>query len=822
VVAAEDAESVTVSVDHGQAPAGTDGFTVHLLGAADDGTPVHAVGSFEFAWRSWDQRVPSGIDFTRPAFADTVEELAGLVPWSVDNTGPVDEARAWAVGAGLRGLARIDTVTGVGEQSATNVAHAGFDLARLEHHLPEAAAVVATGPPAVGREGDAIAAAVLGGSLADGVDLERPWTGPFLDRVRPQAGTPCDPDDLPDEVTEDFACQFTGRVEQRWIPGRIVNARKGDIVLSPGGTGLIGGLLKQVSPAQRYSHALIMTRNYYEVSHATGSMSWLRDHSVGSIAGRPAPTDGFDPASLKYVWPGGITQTAEEAYRSGKFTAPDGKTYDLTGFGLEDAATFDGRWEIIPALVIKPHPSRETPQVRATLRDVANQVRSWCVTAADTAQGRQSRLHYRFFCYTDAGISRRVDPASSRVVGQAPEGTAWPANTLPAVCSSVVWLAAKETGLHLEGAGTNTVLADLEPTDLLKGASVDTATADGLYYYDKAERLTAAQWLHGKLKESVEQGVVEEVGNAAGGVALAISDMADDCANQVCNTFAADWSDAGSKDSTKWRDDVGPGRAVSPDDLLLWDEPGAVTGMWGYAVPLIYRSGRFADVPVHEWKQTDGPGTITGVVRLAGAPVDGAEVSLGGATTFTGPDGRFSTQVPSGRYSLYASAQQTIGLCEVRQDVTVEFNQTVDLTLDLQEPPDLYRELVIDGTVDINDDESGDDEYLHEGVHFGPVQVGPYGTHAAFGYERGWGGEIRANVAFTVDWQPDRSIVVNLHGKFYEGTSETTDDLDGSGTATWRIGPDETQVREFYMSNTEEDDPDWIRLSLRLTNRRVG
>lgn len=50
---------------------------------------------------------------------------------------------------------------------------------------------------------------------------------------------------------------------------------------------MIGGLLKQVTPPRRYSHAAIMTRNYYNVSHSTASDSWLEEHPVGGIFNGP-------------------------------------------------------------------------------------------------------------------------------------------------------------------------------------------------------------------------------------------------------------------------------------------------------------------------------------------------------------------------------------------------------------------------------------------------------------------------------------------------------------------------------------------------------
>ena len=259
----------------------------------------------------------------------------------------------------------------------------------------------------------------------------------------PVEGAVCDSDDRPVGTPEEWACQFTGAWEERWLSGRMMNARKGDLILAPGGDGMIGGLLAQVDPAQRYAHSLICTRNRTEVSHATASPAWLKASHTGSLWSppfdtEPAPSDGFTPAALKYLWPGGITQTAEEAFAGSEFTAPDGARYHIPGLAGPGFAKFSGSFEVIPPLVVKPHSLQETPRIRADLHRVADIVRSKCVTGGDTAAGRQSQIHYRFLCYTDDGIATRVDPATGAPVGGAPVDASWAAGTDPSVCSSIL------------------------------------------------------------------------------------------------------------------------------------------------------------------------------------------------------------------------------------------------------------------------------------------------------------------------------------------------------------------------------------------------
>jgi hypothetical protein len=108
------------------------------------------------------------------------------------------------------------------------------------------------------------------------------------------------------------------------MPGRFLNARKGDVILSPGGTGLIGGLLLSVTPSQWYSHSGITTRNYDEITHSTASEQRLIDHTRGQ-----GGSDGFEPNALKYLWPGVITQQVESAIkgvRPSRTRRPDAST----------------------------------------------------------------------------------------------------------------------------------------------------------------------------------------------------------------------------------------------------------------------------------------------------------------------------------------------------------------------------------------------------------------------------------------------------------------------------------------------------------------
>jgi hypothetical protein len=237
-------------------------------------------------------------------------------------------------------------------------------------------------------------------------------------------GAPCDPYNLPSVIPEGWVCQATAEKEWRWVPPRFVNARQGDIILSPGGDGLIAQLLRQVDPPQSFSHSGIMTRNQTEVTHSTASESRLLAYPEGSF---DEPTEGLQPDALRFLWPGVVKQTVEQAVDGQVMEDPQGEaengskpTYTISGFNPDFAG---GLGEVTPALVVKPDPFEETLEIRTKLREIG---------AFAATQHRKG--HYRFFAYTDPTV----------VLSQvAPDSAGWAAGTYPCVCSSFIWFCAR-------------------------------------------------------------------------------------------------------------------------------------------------------------------------------------------------------------------------------------------------------------------------------------------------------------------------------------------------------------------------------------------
>ncbi len=641
-------------------------------------------------------------------------------------------------GERLGGLARRAGAQGVGEVGSPPARARAIEAVRLQQGVDLAALSAVAVPQApVGANArivdslstlladDDLASVLTQGALAGGeagrgrvllstslMDLSG-WAATLQAALAaPDEGKVCDPDNLPEDAGEDWACQIVPKGDgspqmvQWHRPARFLNARKGDLVLAPGGpAGFIGGLLGQVFPPQRYAHMGIMTRNHDMVTHCTFAEERLKDHPNGSIdlgpfGSEPAPTDGFEPDVLRYGWPGTITQWVGGATDTGRLadpaavadptavipgadvvevdaTDPDGKVYKLAPFDRYPKVSFsEESWQVVPPIVIKPNPALETAEVRQALHRLADACRQ------DTG-----RTHYSFFAYSDA---RKALTDTSTVAG------AWHEGTYPAVCSSFIWAVARRLGLQLEGPGGLARPQDLEITDA-PAVEVGDNTPDGLYLYREDERTKAAHWFHervhtevldnvrGKVKEKI--GDVGRFDDLLGGIINALSDMADDVANQMCNAFASDWCDTDAKDSDRWSS-PGTGIAVSPDDTMRWDGPDT-GGLFGYAVPAVYAPPTVEEGPRYAWHFAPTKGTVHGVVRADGVPRRGALVQVNDSawgTTHTGADGSYRlTRVPFGRYQVKAqydrgdgalyNASQTIDLEQVDQVVDFGLSQ---------------------------------------------------------------------------------------------------------------------------------------------------
>jgi hypothetical protein len=372
--------------------------------------------------------------------------------------------------------------------------------------------------------------------------------------LRARLGELCDPEECPADPR--LVCAATDTVTWQWVSPAIHNARRGDLLMTPGdGAGLIGRLLAQLQPRQSYDHMGIMVRDHDLVRHATMAHGRLRRRDpgrylTGEFFGKRAPVDGYRPDVLTYGWPGTITQSVDDAFFTGFNTpGPSGRPRNPQGdfFALNpdvrrlprpadgapqaewDAWTDQQRFadpefpgdetfpihnfprvpayvketgRTIDPVVVKPPPELEArdPRIRQVLHRVA--------AAAEAIAG-----HYRFFAYSDARIA--LDPARFGPPGDdplwagKPPGAAWAAGTRPVVCSSFLWAAVQLANsrhpqrIELEGTTTE------DPEELLTDPPVD-----GLYRYLPDERANAGKALHDLLVETVRKEVYAGVQEA--------------------------------------------------------------------------------------------------------------------------------------------------------------------------------------------------------------------------------------------------------------------------------------------------------------------
>jgi hypothetical protein len=582
------------------------------------------------------------------------------------------------------------------------------------------------------------------------------------------------------------------------MPGRFMNASKGDVVLAPSGNGLIGQLLTQVDPPQHYSHSGIMTRNYDEITHCTANEARVQAYPQGSIIfDGPEPTDGFRTDVVKYGWPGTITQTVENTVHGEWRNDPEsGQQYYMQAFdGSAGGATIAGHWTIIPPMVVKPDPMLETEALRLRLHAVA-----------DDAAAHTGKFHYRFYCYTDPTIGKTTTaPAEAR----------WAKGTSPGVCSSFIWLMMKRNGMHLQGAGETVKSSDLNPQEVAAGAKIGPATPDGLYLYSAGERDTAAKWLNQAISDQVHD-ALDQKGSILGGVIHLggaidfFTKITTHVSNEFLNAFARDLVQQ-DDDNTGWQN-TKDANAVSPDNIMDWNGPSAPTpGPYGYAEPLAYREPRYELVGASRWAPSHGTGTVSGVATFHGSPEPRAEVRIGGKSAGTDARGHFVLHdVPYGKYLATATKEmQDRTFLSGKRQVTVGA-PNVSVSIALQLPPRQYRTVVVDGTFHthykqsalfVTLDEKTEDMPFHQEWRLGPDKKHLSQSEAKVEHDVK---DAHAILSFELDWQKDNSVQVkwslNLHDASANDSFRLAEDGKEVCTADCSADNDDSHVH-FTVAN---------------------
>ncbi|KAK0631232.1 hypothetical protein B0T14DRAFT_559052 [Immersiella caudata] len=130
------------------------------------------------------------------------------------------------------------------------------------------------------------------------------------------------------------------------------------------------------------------------------------------------------------------------------------------------------------------------------------------------------------------------------------------------------------------------------------------------------------------------------------------------------------------------------------------------------------------------------------------------------------------------------------------------------------------RTIHITATTKIHDDETfGDDEFTRTNA-LGPVILGTSAGHVKqVSFSARAGGEIRVEVFLTLTLDPkDLSVKVSYLIDLYEGTSESTSDLDGRLEGSTAVKKDRTIEHKAQRVRNTDEGGDWAEVTLTIVN----
>ena len=561
-------------------------------------------------------------------------------------------------------------------------------------------------------------------------ELPGAWR-PALDPFR------CDPyDPTGTPPVPGLVCAPTERFEQS-LP-YVANAYAGDFALSAN-CGLIGELLRQLSPAQRFSHTGVFVQSQDRIRHSTAAEARIAAGAGASLNER----------NLRYPQPGVLTQSVAGAYAGEVWRDADGGTYELHSFSDEVAFCNGDADPTSPLLVRWTHEESDEPDVGSLVqwsRDIAG--------------------HYRFFAYSEGKIG--MDPDYDDPLGlPGADG-----RNRATVCSSFLWTAAQEAGMTLEAScedpagcvdgifeGRDRLGCDSDGFGL-GCAERDENTADGLYLYTADERLAAGESIYSAIQSMAREG------SRGWATFLGVPNR---YGNQVSNCFATDEC-TGDDDGDDWQDAV-DGHAVSPDDLLFWDRP------YGATQPLIERQGLYRRI--YSWQDPSAVGegeALVKVVDLDGAAVAGASVDLLASVHLTDEDGvTLFAPVPAGTREVRAGRLIDGSYFEGTALVTIRPGERAEVEVVLGkavpvEPGGLSADVLADITLDGIDHEAvrpNQRGYDTGTIAFSLTAGAPF-KHESFSLCID--GEVRLEQHVTAVLQPDNSVLTTLDARLFEGT----------------------------------------------------
>jgi hypothetical protein len=621
------------------------------------------------------------------------------------------------------------------------------------------------------------------------------------------------------------------------IPLRILNARKGDAILSRA-CGLIGEVLEPMG--QLYSHIGMMSEHHDKIVHSTFDFDRALKYGAGYFDDQNS--DGFLEYALKYAYPGSVNQTVMDAYLTTPNTdddivecegydckVPSGEkpvwcyqdpaAYDINGFSY--SAVTCGGTDIIEQKVMKPFPEDET----------AN--RPMLMAAADAAL--MLKAHYRFYTYTHGYIIDDPDKNAPEVPAPDEDGQItyglmadWPngASTVASSCAVFVRKALETAGFFEPCFPCNEEAWSAEiPTE-------DT-NRDGYFKYAEDDRKDCAKAIYSNISNMVFDKI-----EGSWFKNFLTGDVADDVATQVTNCFVTDRcvpdTSKNSDTHDDWKD-PGDGYTVSPHDAYQWWPGSNQGGPYGYTEPLDFNNT--AVVTRYEWVELPKYGDLrVTVVSHNGSPLQNAEVTVNGQYTGnTDAAGQILfSDLPADTAEVLAiytyGEGENVTATEwvvVAPDDNPEDNIPTDVSIEMPAPrnPDVHR-ISLAGLLDIGDDELGNDwdDFSRQTYPITAVQdiepalVG-YDEQGQMIVDQCYSGEVRARIWLyctlleddtdAVGDFSDNLVRVRIKYRLYEGTS-CSDALGDPASHTKWWGPYDYQVgawggAQLYAENTDEN-----------------
>jgi len=411
-------------------------------------------------------------------------------------------------------------------------------------------------------------------------------------------------------------------------------------------------------PARPSDGAIPFSRDGRTIRHCTSSMDRLEDESLFTsefsikLAGvitlerQKVPLNGFRSALVRFGWPGSITQTVEEVYRTGRNSLNSRWAYATINAGqdaedperpgepfrlyhlpraerqrrlvfndperrdqgmskgesivrLQDASVQIGDPSTeFKALLVRPHPQFE-PQVRQALELVAE-------------MARQIDAHYRFVAYSrgDIGLDPSFDapPLGDGAWDGLPKGADWSAGTIGAMCSSFVWTAVQRANEKLAAGHRPTILLEDQADQPDPDRGLEYGSTDGFYQYHAEERSTAGTKLVAKIAKKIRDRFDNKIPDVAYNLLpqlLVFREVtASNVSNQIANAFAFDGCEV-LDDS--W-DGPSEGETASPDNtLFFWDlkehfgrlvQPEGHVAVYGDSAPILLTAPSWQQVPL--------------------------------------------------------------------------------------------------------------------------------------------------------------------------------------------------------------------------------